>query len=228
MLLVIWEIYGRRVNKALFAPPTAVLAAGIDMTSSGELWNYLRGSLQVLAIGFLISLALGIPLGVAIARSHIVRYALDWYVDAFNSTPNAALVPLMTLIFGFDVTAKVIVVVFSSVFAVIVNTFLLMVRVLPAAACAVLSLLVKFGPLVAGKIILDLNNLKIARPYSRNVVNRMVGSLIKIGKDLRPSLIVEKRYARICLPQLVDLCPIFGLACQMIFNVIIPVESRNR
>src|SRR5437870_1874778 len=52
VLLVIWEIYGRRVNKALFAPPTAVLAAGIDMTSSGELWNYLRGSLQVLAIGF--------------------------------------------------------------------------------------------------------------------------------------------------------------------------------
>jgi ABC-type nitrate/sulfonate/bicarbonate transport system permease component len=31
-------------------------------------------------------------------------------------------VPLITLIFGFDVTAKVIVVVFSSVFAIIVNT----------------------------------------------------------------------------------------------------------
>jgi sulfonate transport system permease protein len=122
VLLIVWQIVGMRTNKALFAPPTAIIVAGAEMISSGELWSYLRGSLQVLVLGFLISLAAGIPLGVAIARSKIIRYALDWYVDAFNSTPNAAMVPLMTLIFGFDVTAKVIVVVFSSVFAVIVNT----------------------------------------------------------------------------------------------------------
>jgi NitT/TauT family transport system permease protein len=122
VLLVVWEIYGRRVNKALFAPPTAVVGAAIEMITSGELWRYLSGSLQVLALGFVISLAIGIPVGVAIARSRIVQYALDWYVDAFNSTPNVALVPLMTLIFGLDVTAQVLVVVFSSVFAIIVNT----------------------------------------------------------------------------------------------------------
>ena len=122
VVLVIWEMYGRNVNKALFAPPSAVVLAALEMIRSGELWSYLRGSLQVLVIGFLIALVIGIPLGVAIARSWLVRYALDWYVDAFNSTPNVALVPLITLIFGFDVTAKVIVVVLSSVFAVIVNT----------------------------------------------------------------------------------------------------------
>lgn len=122
LLLGLWEFFGRRVNKALFAPPTAVLGAAVDMITSGELWRYLAGSLQVLATGFIIALLIGIPLGIAIARSRIVQYALDWYVDAFNSTPNVALVPLMTLIFGFDVTAKVLVVVFSSVFAVIVNT----------------------------------------------------------------------------------------------------------
>jgi NitT/TauT family transport system permease protein len=122
IVLVIWEIYGRRVNNALFAPPTAVVGAAFEMIGSGELWMYLRGSLTVLAIGFVISLVVGIPLGVAMARSRVVRWALDWYVDAFNSTPNVALVPLITLIFGLDVTAKVIVVVISSVFAIVVNT----------------------------------------------------------------------------------------------------------
>ena len=122
VVLAVWQVYGSRVNKALFAPPTAVLGAASEMIASGELWRYLSGSLQVLAIGFSISLVIGIPLGVAIARSKVVRYALDWYVDAFKSTPNVALVPLITLIFGFDVTAKVIVVVISSLFAVIVNT----------------------------------------------------------------------------------------------------------
>jgi sulfonate transport system permease protein len=121
-VLAVWEILGRRANKALFAPPSAVLGAGGEMIGSGELWRYLSGSLQVLAIGFGLSLAIGIPLGIAIARSRIIHFALDWYVDAFNSTPNVALVPLVTLIFGFDITAKVIVVIFSSVFAVIVNT----------------------------------------------------------------------------------------------------------
>ncbi len=122
IVLAIWELYGRRVNKALFAPPTAVVGAGVEMIFSGELWSYLRGSLQVLVIGFVIALLVGIPLGVAMARSKIVRFALDWYVDAFNSTPNVALVPLITLIFGLDVTAKVIVVIISSVFAIVVNT----------------------------------------------------------------------------------------------------------
>ncbi|HYW88777.1 MAG TPA: ABC transporter permease [Chloroflexota bacterium] len=122
IVLAIWEVYGRRVNKALFAPPTAVLAAGIDMIGSGELWSYLRGSLQVLVIGFAFALLLGIPLGVAMARSRVIRFALDWYIDAFNSTPNVALVPLITLVFGLDVTAKVIVVFISSVFAIVVNT----------------------------------------------------------------------------------------------------------
>jgi NitT/TauT family transport system permease protein len=107
VLLIAWEIVGRRANKALFAPPTAVLGAANEMIASGELWRYLSGSLQVLAIGFGLALVIGIPLGVAIARSRILNFALDWYVDAFNSTPNVALVPLMTLIFGFDVTAKV-------------------------------------------------------------------------------------------------------------------------
>jgi NitT/TauT family transport system permease protein len=122
VVLGVWEIYGRRVNKALFAPPTAIVSAGVEMIGSGELWSYLRGSLQVLAIGFLIALIVGIPLGVAMARSRVVRWALDWYIDAFNSTPNVALVPLITLLFGLDVTAKVIVVVISSVFAIVVNT----------------------------------------------------------------------------------------------------------
>ena len=113
ILLGIWEIYGRSVSRALFAPPSAVVLAGFDMIRSGELWRYLQGSLLVLAYGFTIALVIGIPLGVALARSRIVSYALDWYIAAFNSTPNLATAGL---------TAKVIVVVISAVFAIIINT----------------------------------------------------------------------------------------------------------
>ncbi len=122
VVLLAWEAYGRSVNRALFAPPSRVVQAGTQMVLSGELWHYLSGSLQVLGIGFALSLAVGIPIGVLSGRFRTFNYAIDWYVDAFNSTPNVALVPLITLIFGFETSAKVIVVVISSVFAVIVNT----------------------------------------------------------------------------------------------------------
>jgi len=87
------------------------------MIASGELWSYVRGSLQVLAVGFVLSLVIGIPIGIGIARNRTMRFALDWYVDGLQTRrPFVALVPLITLIFGFDVTAKIIVVVFSAVF----------------------------------------------------------------------------------------------------------------
>jgi len=122
VLLIAWEILGRRVNKAVFAPPSRVLEAGIQMVQSGELWHYLQGSLITLVYGLLVSIAIGLPAGILMARSKVAGYALEWYVAAFNSTPMVALVPLITLVFGFDVTAKVIVVVISSLFAIIINT----------------------------------------------------------------------------------------------------------
>lgn len=122
VLLAIWEVFGRRVNKAVFAPPSRVIEAGIQMTQSGELWKYLQGSLLTLIYGLVISIVVGVPLGILMARSRVAGYALEWYIAAFNSTPMVALVPLITLVFGFDVTAKVIVVVISALFAIVINT----------------------------------------------------------------------------------------------------------
>jgi ABC-type nitrate/sulfonate/bicarbonate transport system permease component len=122
VLLAIWEIFGRRVNKAVFAPPSRVIEAALQMVQSGELWKYLQGSLLTLIYGLAISIAIGLPVGILMARSKVAGYALEWYIAAFNSTPMVALVPLITLVFGFDLTAKVIVVVISSLFAITINT----------------------------------------------------------------------------------------------------------
>lgn len=122
LLLAAWEVFGRHVNKAVFAPPSRVIEAGVEMIQSGELWHYLQGSLLTLVYGLLISCAIGLPVGILMARSKVVGYALEWYIAAFNSTPMVALVPLITLVFGFDLTAKVIVVVISALFAIVINT----------------------------------------------------------------------------------------------------------
>ena len=46
-VLAIWEIGGSQIDQALFATPSRVVLAAIQMIASGELWQYLAPSLAV-------------------------------------------------------------------------------------------------------------------------------------------------------------------------------------
>jgi len=123
VVLFIWEQYGKSVNPVLFTYPTAILAALIELTASGELWFFLQQSLTVLAIGLPIATVVGVALGVLMARYRLFEHATDMYVSALYATPMVALVPLLILWYGIDVKAKVIVVFLFAVFPIIINTY---------------------------------------------------------------------------------------------------------
>ena len=85
------------------------------MVASGELQSYMKDSLLVLTYASILSVVVGVLLGVVMGRYAIVEWAADIYVNALYSTPMVAVVPLIVLWFGFKVPAKVIIV-FSSWF----------------------------------------------------------------------------------------------------------------
>ncbi|MBI2371670.1 MAG: ABC transporter permease, partial [Deltaproteobacteria bacterium] len=122
IVMTAWELYGRSVNPILFTYPTAVLVAFGELIGNGELASYLLQSLQVLVYGFLLSVAVGIPVGVLLGRSTFFEYATDMYINALYSTPMVAVVPLIVLWFGFKVPAKVVVVFLFMVFPILINT----------------------------------------------------------------------------------------------------------
>jgi len=122
VVLVVWELYGRSVNPILFTYPTAVAAAFAELAASGELAQYLQQSLGVLIISVVLSVAVGIPLGVLTARFTTVELATDLYVNALYATPMVALVPLIVLWFGFGIPAKVVIVFLFMIFPVLINT----------------------------------------------------------------------------------------------------------
>ena len=122
VIITAWELYGRSVNPILFTYPSAVAAAFGELVVSGELQSYLGQSLRVLLGGLLFSIAVGVPLGVLIARFTTVELATDLYVNALYSTPMVALVPLIVLWFGFGVPAKVVIVFLFMVFPILINT----------------------------------------------------------------------------------------------------------
>jgi sulfonate transport system permease protein len=118
-----WEIVGRNTSPALFTPPSAVARAAAEMIASGELWKYLGPSLLVLGLGLTISIVLGVGIGVVLARSWLADVALGPYVTFLYSTPAVALVPLIVLWTGYELKAKVIILVLFAFFPMVINTY---------------------------------------------------------------------------------------------------------
>ena len=118
-----WEYFGRQTNPILFTYPTAVANAAVKMIASGELWKYLSQSLIDLFAGLGLAAFFGIALGLVMARFWVVDLALDTYITALYSIPSVALVPVLVLWFGFEITAKTAVVFLFTFFPIVINTY---------------------------------------------------------------------------------------------------------
>ena len=103
-------------------PHPGALPRLIYFMSQGDFFVSLGSSLRLFATGFSIALCIGLPLGVLMARSRVLRIALESYVLALYVTPMAALIPFILSIFGFQFWPKVLVVTLFSVFPILYNT----------------------------------------------------------------------------------------------------------
>jgi len=118
-----WELVGSRVNPIFLSTPTRITAALIDLIRSGRLMEALQLSLLGIALGFAGAIAVGVPLGILMARNRIVQAALEHYVNALFVTPRVALIPLLLIWFGIGFQAQVVVIFLSAVFPIIVNSY---------------------------------------------------------------------------------------------------------
>ena len=72
--------------------------------------------------GFLFGAVAGVLIGLAAGRSDTVAALIDLPVNALYAVPAVALVPVIVLWFGFEVTTKTIVVFLFVIFPVLINT----------------------------------------------------------------------------------------------------------
>ncbi len=121
--LAAWETYGRIIHSSIFTYPTAIASAFVALVQVGELQFYLKSSLIVFSLGLVLAILVGIPLGVLLARRATVEYATDPWINALYATPTVALIPVVVLWLGFQITAKVALVFFFCVFPILINTY---------------------------------------------------------------------------------------------------------
>jgi sulfonate transport system permease protein len=122
-VLIIWQLFGAKVDQTLFTTPSKIALAAVDMIESGELWTYLSSSLVVLAIGLSLAAVIGVVIGLVLARFWVLDVGLGVYITFLYSIPSVALVPLIVLWAGFDITAKVIILFLFAFFPMVINTY---------------------------------------------------------------------------------------------------------
>src|SRR2546423_10435812 len=99
-LLVVWETTAQLglYKKSLLSYPTAIWRVGIEDITSGVIWPHVQVSLEEFALGFIVSLAVAIPLGLLIGMFRRVDYTLNGLLAGLNAAPKAACIPLIILI----------------------------------------------------------------------------------------------------------------------------------
>ncbi|HET8545923.1 MAG TPA: ABC transporter permease, partial [Pseudolabrys sp.] len=100
ILLIVWEIFGRRINPVFGSYPSAIAEAFWELVVTGQLWSALYDSLRPFVIGYALAILVGVPLGLFIGGFRAAEAALGLYITAGYAMPLVALVPLLILWLG--------------------------------------------------------------------------------------------------------------------------------
>ncbi|MBI2527232.1 MAG: ABC transporter permease [Candidatus Rokubacteria bacterium] len=87
------------------------------------IWAMALSTVQSTVWGFLVGISTGFVAGLVLGRNDRLAGIFEPYIIAFNSLPRIALVPLITMIFGFGLLAKIVLAWTIVFFIVFFNTF---------------------------------------------------------------------------------------------------------
>jgi ABC-type nitrate/sulfonate/bicarbonate transport system permease component len=131
LFLVLWHVtsstglFGRiepEYSLLLLPTPETVLKAILETVADGSLWGNVSVSIVRVAIGFVLAVLIGIPVGLGMALSPLCNNFAEPFVRIFSPIPGIAWVPLAILWFGLGDRAAIFIITLGSIFPIIINT----------------------------------------------------------------------------------------------------------
>jgi ABC-type nitrate/sulfonate/bicarbonate transport system permease component len=110
------------VNPVLLPSPPDVFNSFVSLTLDGTLPAHIWASLLRVVEGFVLALAVALPVGIAMGMSQIVRGLLEPILELIRPIPPIAIIPLAMLWFGIDEFSKVFIIMYGAFFPILVNT----------------------------------------------------------------------------------------------------------
>jgi ABC-type nitrate/sulfonate/bicarbonate transport system permease component len=122
-LFVIWHLASvYLVSSVLFPPPAIVFRKGVVLVRNGVLFEHLWASSQRILAGFIAGSLLGIPIGLAMGSFRPVRKMLEPYTEFLRFIPSVAMITVAVIWFGIGEGSKIFLIIYTTVFIVILNT----------------------------------------------------------------------------------------------------------
>jgi NitT/TauT family transport system permease protein len=125
VLVAAWEMLSRSAIGVPALTPRVedIGLALLRMLRDGTLARHLGFTLYRLAVGFLLAVVIGVPLGLLIGRSRVIERLLVPILSVFMPIPSLAWVPLFLLWFGLGDGTTFIIVFYAALFPMIFNTW---------------------------------------------------------------------------------------------------------
>jgi len=101
--------YAGAVQNLFLPTPTQVWQAAVTESNTGILWPDIGASVLRIVLGFIISSAVAIPVGLLMGSYKVFEASLEPPIDFMRYTPAVAFIPLTLIWFGTSTTQKLVI-----------------------------------------------------------------------------------------------------------------------
>ena len=125
VFLLAWQLASTLglINQLFFASPSAVVSSGYHVVQTAQFWSDFRVSVSEFVVGYGMGLVSGLAAGFALGWFWRLRFIFRPWVDALNSIPGIALVPLVLIWFGLGFSSKIALIFLITFPVVVVNMY---------------------------------------------------------------------------------------------------------
>lgn len=122
-LICLWQYFAIKIGIPLLLPtPKSTVIAFVKIITEKEVLFNLFITFQRVIKGFLLALAVGVPIGFIMGLFPIVEDLLGGIIDSLRQIPIMAWVPLTIIWFGIGDGPTIFMIAMSGIFPIILNT----------------------------------------------------------------------------------------------------------
>jgi NitT/TauT family transport system permease protein len=119
----LWELAGRWPVSPAFPPFSTTFYALMELVKDGSLLKAYLITLQPLAIGIVLCSLAGIGFGIGMGLSRTVEWLSLPVFIILQAAPMAAIIPLLTYMYGIGLTSKVLAVIMLAAPVIVMNSY---------------------------------------------------------------------------------------------------------
>jgi ABC-type nitrate/sulfonate/bicarbonate transport system permease component len=120
-ILVFWHIVVESFAPGFVARPLNVAKVIPDVLTDPDFIDAAKSTLFAVVQGLAIALVFGTIVGVAMGRVKVFDRLLNMYINGFYTMPMVAVLPLLTIWFGYESAARLATIVFAAFFSIVIN-----------------------------------------------------------------------------------------------------------